>query len=103
MSKSECDFCSDDGVPVVTSYGAKNFRVELYLASKKEHITLDSTNDWFACAKCRKLVDAKDMEKLLDRAEETYKKRHDEDTPHDLKEMLGQLHKAFFANRTKRN
>jgi hypothetical protein len=67
--KDECDFCSSPDV--VRRYQCMDFDSESKDAGvlyDGVNLDLHSTNYWAACAECAKLVDAEDIDALLERA-----------------------------------
>lgn len=96
----DCDFCRAD--TVVKEYGCEDF-VTTIVGSRTDK----SIGAWMACADCARIIDMRDLDRLVDRAAKAIHVRMEADghkigaqeaVVTDI--MLRGLYQAFFEHRT---
>jgi hypothetical protein len=82
-----CDFCCTDA-PVVASFSCDDFEVAQVTKGDTTH-HLGSKGSWAACETCRRLVGARDVSGLCDRAGASL--------PAFMQTEARELHRAMFS------
>jgi hypothetical protein len=96
LTRSKCDFCTDDKL-AQWSYKAGEFLVE--------DVAIKFKNEWLACDECSRLIDEEDLRGLMERALTTFEKAFPERVPDEfvrskLRNLIYQTHLEFFKKRT---
>lgn len=96
----QCDFCSSPDV--AWRYKCKDFNSAsdtIGILYSGEPVTLQSVSDWISCDPCSKLIDAMELEELVNRACVCFVRKHNIPLDGPIRQHVDYTYQLFFMNK----